>query len=710
MTWVSVACLMVIEGIVILNSEFIKERGKIMRRSQWGAMLLLTVVLCNGCTMIDKTSGKPWINSDLDGAVTQKTKTELKDDFATAVNKKWLVEHRLVEDETSNSTFDEVNHMTAERIKELITGKNYADYKDVKNMRSCYELWMDWEERNKLGVSPVMPVVERLKKIQNIEELEQFLTMPSEERGSLGIVSYEVQRSFQNSAKKILWIGPAPLSLDDSAEYKKMTEVGKRMKKAGDKLNRKLLKKVGFDPKETRQIMEHAFQFEKQLAPSILTSVEQKSPDAMSMQNHPVTKSEMEKLQGKIPVLQMLRQDGFKEKNIQSMNLIMPEWLEKLKSMYTEENVSMIRDYLILNYLKEKAPFLDRDCYKWLMDETNEIGGTTGYSKDKDSACTAVQDLMGEQVAKAYSEVYVTKEDKDILTELTRDIIDEYRDMLKEETFLSDTTRACAVEKLDHIKIHILYPEVWPDYANIEIKSKSDGGTYWETAEEIRKSKEKHRIESIDNENENSDWSEGVLTTDVNCYNNLMENSINILAGWCQGGNYNNKMTREEIYANIGYVIGHEISHAFDSRGAQFDKNGNLSNWWEEKDLKEFKEKNDKMAQYYSAIYPWKGAKLEGNILTGEAGADMTSMKCMLRMAEKIPNFNYDKFFRSYAACHRSIMTLEEQEEKYLSDEHPLGYLRINTVLQQFDKFHEVYDIKEGDGMYLAPEDRVIIW
>ena len=148
---------------------------------------------------------------------------------------------------------------------------------------------------------------------------------------------------------------------------------------------------------------------------------------------------------------------------------------------------------------------------------------------------------------------------------------------------------------------------------------------------------------------------------------------------------------------------------AFDSKGAQFDKNGNLLNWWQENELEEFRKKNDKMAQYYSAMYPWKGAKLEGEILTGEAGADMASIKCMLRMAEKIPQFNYDKFFRSYAAVHRCVTALEEQEND-LGDEHPMGYLRVNTVLQQFDKFNEVYDIKEGDGMYLAPEDRVIIW
>lgn len=317
---------------------------------------------------------------------------------------------------------------------------------------------------------------------------------------------------------------------------------------------------------------------------------------------------------------------------------------------------------------------------------------------------------MAEQVAKAYSEVYVTKEDKEALTELTHDIINEYRSMLQEETFLSNTTKSYAVEKLNNIKIHILYPETWPDYAGIEIKRKSDGGTYWDAAEEIRKSKHKYMIESIHDKDDSEDWSKGALTTDVNCYNSIMENSINILAGWCQGKNYNKKMSKEELYANVGYAIGHEISHAFDSEGAQFDKNGNLLNWWQENELEEFRKKNDKMAQYYSAMYPWKGAKLEGMILTGEAGADMTSMKCMLRMAEKIPNFNYDKFFRSYASCHRSIMTLEEQENNYLGDEHPLGYLRINTVLQQFDKFNKVYDIKEGDGMYLAPEDRVIIW
>lgn len=115
------------------------------------------------------------------------------------------------------------------------------------------------------------------------------------------------------------------------------------------------------------------------------------------------------------------------------------------------------------------------------------------------------------------------------------------------------------------------------------------------------------------------------------------------------------------------------------------------------------------MEEYFSKISPWEGEFVTGSIVTGEAGADMTAMKCILQIAEKETNFDYDKFFRAYAESYREFATLE-RHELILTDSHPLDYLRINAVLQQFDKFLETYDINEGDGMYLAPEDRVIVW
>lgn len=168
-------------------------------------------------------------------------------------------------------------------------------------------------------------------------------------------------------------------------------------------------------------------------------------------------------------------------------------------------------------------------------------------------------------------------------------------------------------------------------------------------------------------------------------------------------------MSDEELYSRLGMVIGHEISHAFDSAGAQFDKDGNMNMWWNEEDYKAFEEKNKKLADYYSAMSPWAGQYFNGSIMTGEACADMGGMKCMLRIAAKKDGFDNDKFFRSYAQFWLSKFT-KNTALYYLTDEHPMPYLRVNCVLQQFDEFCDLYDIKEGDGMYLAPEDRVNIW
>ena len=157
-------------------------------------------------------------------------------------------------------------------------------------------------------------------------------------------------------------------------------------------------------------------------------------------------------------------------------------------------------------------------------------------------------------------------------------------------------------------------------------------------------------------------------------------------------------------------IVGHEITHAFDRSGAMTDKNGNMVQWWTDGEMAAFMEKNRKLADYFSAIHPWEGVSWNGDTKTGEACADMGGMKCMLMLAKEKEDFDYDLFFRSYAECHLLKLTPEYAMAAKFPDVHPLNYLRVNTVLQQFDEFLDFYGIKEGDGMYLAPEDRVNIW
>ena len=168
-------------------------------------------------------------------------------------------------------------------------------------------------------------------------------------------------------------------------------------------------------------------------------------------------------------------------------------------------------------------------------------------------------------------------------------------------------------------------------------------------------------------------------------------------------------MSDEELYAYMGPAIAHEISHAFDAKGAKFDKDGNFINWWTDEDNAAFNEKNERLAAYFNAMHPWEGQDFNGEAMVGEACADMAALKCMLRIAAGKPDFDYDKFFRAYADRCAVKETLAMAMAR-LEDEHPMNYLRINANLQQYDEFLNFYGITEGDKMYLAPEDRVAIW
>ena len=181
------------------------------------------------------------------------------------------------------------------------------------------------------------------------------------------------------------------------------------------------------------------------------------------------------------------------------------------------------------------------------------------------------------------------------------------------------------------------------------------------------------------------------------------------MGAFARGGMYRSDMSDEELYATVGAVVGHEISHAFDSSGGQFDKNGNLASWWTEEDYAIFQERNAKMADYFNAMHPWEGQDFYGSIMTGEACADMAGIKVMLLLAAENPDFDYDLFFRTFANVWLLKDTLERAYVR-INDVHPMGYLRVNGTLQQFEEFLNFYGITEGDGMYLAPEDRVDIW
>ena len=169
-------------------------------------------------------------------------------------------------------------------------------------------------------------------------------------------------------------------------------------------------------------------------------------------------------------------------------------------------------------------------------------------------------------------------------------------------------------------------------------------------------------------------------------------------------------MSTEEHYAGIGTVIGHEISHAFDTNGAQFDASGSLNNWWTEADYNAFLTRAQKLIDYYDAMTAFGGYHVQGGNIQTEAIADLAGVKCMLGLLDQREDVDYRAFFEAYAKLWARLNTREMEYFCLMQDTHPLHYLRVNVSVQQFDQFLEAFDITEGDGMYLAPADRILVW
>ena len=276
--------------------------------------------------------------------------------------------------------------------------------------------------------------------------------------------------------------------------------------------------------------------------------------------------------------------------------------------------------------------------------------------------------------------------------------------MLQSEDWLSEATRAKAIEKLDAITINAVYPDKWLDYSGLSL----DGLGYCDCLQEIGKFNQAYNISLLGTKVDRTLWSFDIL--EPNAFYGFADNSISIIRGILGGAFYREDMSNEELYAAIGVVIGHEITHAFDPNGAQFDAQGNMNDWWTEEDHAAFTARAEKLAAYYDAMTAFGGYRVQGKNIQGEAIADMAGVKCMLGLLEQKGDVDYDAFFTAYAKVWREVLTKEFDYFALMQDPHPLSYLRPNATLQQFEQFYKTYDIREGDGMYLAPENRVMVW
>ena len=647
---------------------------------------------------------RPWLNSNILGRAAEFEIPDKKDDFYLSTNYDWIKNAKLKPGYSRNGSFSELQYELDAALRALMTDETLTGH-DADLVRNLYSIWLDWDSRNKNGLGNLKSHIEAVEKIKTLDELSEYFK--SDECKFYGSLIVDFGLGLDNDDPNFynIEIGATSLMLGDSAEYKKLTANGARVKKMAESISTFMLKKLGYNDDESKKILDRAYEFEKSISDSMMTVEEIESPEAIKkMYTNPVTLEKIRELSPVFPFAEIL--EAYKVFS-DRMNLQQPKWLKALNELYNENQLENIKSYLIRNIARSEITKIDEESYREYQRLSRERLGIKESAPDNEIAANFVHDKLLTPLSKIYVEKYITPEMKQDVTNIINETIAYYREMLKDETWLSEQTREKAIEKLEAITPRVAYPEKWRDYSNLKIE-KTD--TLETALDKLNKFGWENFYSKLNTKIDREMWGDSDIII-VNSYYSPSKNEIFIISGILSGDFYGANRSREENLGAIGAVIGHELSHAFDTSGAQFDKNGAIKDWWLPEDYKKFQARADKLIKYLSEmkVTP-EGEIYNGALVQTETIADMAGIKAMLGIAAKDPNFDYDKFFKAYARIWSNIMTRERLDFLLKSDVHALPYIRVNAVVQQYEEFYKTYGIKTGDDMYLAPENRVAVW
>ena len=678
--------------------------------------LLMCLLLVAGMAAVaeeaaqtDYTAGTPWMDPDILGNVTEDTPTDPKDNFALYVNKDSILSAEMPSGvPAAGPSIDAELQAFYDMVG--MYKQDAPEGHDAQLAYNLYWLLMDWDSRNAVGVEPLKQLTDKVEAISSIEEMSRYLVETPAEEQIHSVWQAGGTVNFNDSSSMIFVVMPKELILGDAGEYTQETQLGTLTREATGVFVQKMLVKLGYTEEEAAAKYQNCLDFEGMLAPAMYPDSVKKTPEYISLVNNILTLDEMKALQGNVPILEVNTATGYPEMDQYMVGE--PEYIKKLNELWTDENLTLIKDCFIVHGMTSYASRLDRECYDWLQELQSTISGTSGGTLPDEMRCSStVSSLLKWPVAQLYSETFLKQEDKDRIAGMVEEIRAAYHGILNEADWLTEETRAKAIEKLEAIQKNVLYPDSWDAYSceDLNYAGPQEGGTLWDAYMVIDRYGVQESVKRMKEPLDHTKWPDQATPNTYNCFYMPNYNGIYILGAYTRPLGDISALSDEELYAKLGVTIGHEFSHAFDPTGSQFDKDGNMNSWWTEEDSKAFYEKTAKLVAFYDAIQPWEGQSCNGNVLSGEACADLAGMKVVLRIAAEKEGFDYDAFFRAYAENYMMVMT-PELALQLSTDTHPLNYLRINIVLQHFDEFLNLYDIHEGDGMYLAPEDRVDIW
>ncbi len=639
------------------------------------------------------------------------TSVRPQDDFYEYVSGTWLKEFEIPADKSNYGSFTKLADEAEENLQALIEEVSQQEQVDAgsaaQKIRDFYNSYMDADAANLIGLKGIEDELEKINAIKNFDDYFRIIGEFSK-YGVKAPVGAGIFSDLKDPGTNVVYLGQGGLSLPDRDYYLDDAERYIKGRELFKGYAVKLLALAGASDAEERA--NKLLQLETRLAEVHWTKEQNRDPVA---RYNPKNLGELKLLS---PDLNWELMFAGAELPIRERYIVaQPSYVEAAGRITAETDLQTWRDYLSVQTIAAFAPVLNDETFAiWFDFNRAGLQGVPEARPRWKRAIDATNGSMGELMGQLYVQKHFQAESKARMVDLVNNLKTAYHDSITTLEWMSDETKTQALDKLSKFYTKIGYTDTWRDYSNFEVIAGDLIGNIKRSA--IFESQ--RQLNKLDKPVDKTEWFMTPQT--VNAYYNPVWNEIVFPAAILQPPFFNAAADDAVNYGGIGAVIGHEFGHGFDDQGRKFDGNGNLRDWWTEEDAAKFEIRRAKLASQYDSFVVIDGLTINGEFTSGENIGDLGGLsiaykayKASLNGSEApvIDGLTGDqRFFMGWAQVWARNYRDEELKKRLTTDPHSPSKARANVTVQNIPAFYAAFNVKEGDAMYLAPEDRVKIW
>ncbi|WKK86519.2 M13 family metallopeptidase [Marivirga arenosa] len=632
------------------------------------------------------------------------------DNFFRYVNGIWYDSATIPETQAGVGAYRFMNYPQRLRLQNLLDSvsqtKN-AEGSIEQMVGDFYASGMDMESINQKGYEPIKPILFKVESIIDVPSLMNFVAEQSKMYNNT-IVGFYVGPDDKNSKINIAHAYQTGLGLPNRDYYFENNSSTLGIQKAYKEYVTTLFELSGLDEDEAKAFAKTVYEVEKNLAESHRTRVELR--DVKANYNKMAVAS-LDEMHHNIAWSNLLNKMGA---STDSIDVGQPEYYNKLNELLGSISIEDWKLYLKATTMRNYAAHLSKDFVDAEFAFTKVISGQAIQKTRGEKMASEVDNLLGEALGQLYVKKYFPESAKERMLVLLENAQKAYSNRIDNLEWMTDSTKVKAKEKLFSITKKIGYPDEWREYGQVKVKRND----YFANILSASKADYEYNLAKLGQPVNKKEWYTTPST--VTAYYNPSANEIVFPAGILQPPYFDYEADDALNYGGIGMVIGHELTHSFDDQGAQFDKEGNVNNWWTKEDYEKFRAKTQDVIDLYSSFTVLDTLHINGAMTVGENTADLSGLAVAYdafkltkqgQDTAKIDGFTPDqRFFMSLARIWRVKMKEEYLRLWIKTNSHSPPMWRVNGPLMNTPAFYSAFDIKEGDEMYLAEEERVAVW